>query len=103
MADAGKVGRNIEHKLRDIKADWARRGFSFEYWIDPVGQTWRDFVHDVDELVILVEGEIEIEFEGTALRPEVGEEVLIPANARHTVRNAGSTANRWCFGYYVKK
>jgi len=94
--------RNIEHKLRDIKADWARRGFSFEYWIDPVGQTWRDFVHAVDEVVILVEGEIEVEFEGTALRPEVGEEVLIPANARHTVRNPGSTPNRWCFGYASK-
>ena len=41
-------------------------------------------LHDVDELVMLIEGEIEIEFEGTALRPDVGEEVVIPANARHT-------------------
>jgi mannose-6-phosphate isomerase-like protein (cupin superfamily) len=67
-----------------------------------VGQTWRDFVHDADELVMLIEGEIEIEFEGTALRPEVGEEVLIPAKARHTVTNPGSTPNRWCFGYQSK-
>ena len=75
--------RNIEHKLADIRADWARRGFSFEYWIDPAGQVWRDFVHDVDELLMLIEGEIQVEFQGNVLQPDVGQEVLIPANARH--------------------
>ena len=91
--------QNLEHKLPDIRADWIRRGFTFEYWIDPAGQTWRDFVHDVDEVLMLVEGEIEVELEGTALRPAVGEEVVIPARARHTVRNPGAAPNRWCFGY----
>lgn len=92
--------RNIEHKLPDIRADWASRGFSFEYWIDPPGQVWRDFVHDVDELVVLVEGEIELEFAGRTVRPQVGEEVLIPAHERHTVKNTGEASNRWCFGYH---
>lgn len=90
---------NIEHRLPEIRADWARRGYGFEYWIDPPGQIWRDFVHDVDEVVILVEGEIEIEFGGQKMRPALGEEVLIPAGARHTVRNVGGASNRWCFGY----
>ena len=90
---------NIEHELANIRADWARRGFSFEYWIDPPGQVWRDFVHDVDELVVLVEGEIEIEFNGQRVRPRLGQEVTIPAGARHTVSNSGSTSNRWAFGY----
>ena len=90
---------NIEHRLAEIRAEWARLGFGFEYWIDPPGQVWRDFVHDVDEIVMLVEGEIELEFDGRTLRPEVGEEVLIPARARHTVRNTGDACNRWCFGY----
>jgi mannose-6-phosphate isomerase-like protein (cupin superfamily) len=90
---------NIEHRLGAIRADWARRGYSFEYWIDPPGQVWRDFQHGVDELVMLVEGEIEVEFGGRSLRPAVGEEVLIPAHARHTVSNPGNTSNRWCFGY----
>jgi cupin 2 domain-containing protein len=93
---------NLEHKLGDIRAEWQRRGFSFEYWIDPPGQVWRDFVLDVDELVMLVEGEIELEFGGRALRPGVGEEVSIPAGARHTVRNPGEASNRWCFGYRMK-
>lgn len=99
MAIAGEVMPNIEHRLADIRAEWSRRGYGFEYWIDPPGQAWRDFVHDVDEVVILVEGEIEIALEGKTLRPCVGEEVLIPAHARHTVTNTGETSNRWCFGY----
>jgi len=93
---------NIEHKLNDIRADWARRGYTFEYWIDPPGQVWRDFVHDTDELVMLLEGEIELEFGGRTLRPAVGEEVTIPARAHHTVRNVGIASNRWCFGYRRK-
>jgi mannose-6-phosphate isomerase-like protein (cupin superfamily) len=90
---------SIEHRLRTIKADWASRGYSFEYWIDPPGQSWRDFVHQVDELVMLIEGEIELVVDGKTLQPAVGEEVLIPARARHTVTNTGSISNRWCFGY----
>ena len=93
---------NIEHKLRDIRADWTRRGFSFEYWIDPPGQVWRDFVHEVDELVVLVEGEIEIDVDGKRMRPAVGDEVMIPARARHTVSNIGEHSNRWAFGYANK-
>ena len=99
MVHESEVITNLEHRLPDIKADWARRGFSFEYWIDPPGQTWRDFVHAVDELLMLVEGEIELELDGKATRPGLGEEVLIPAGVRHTVRNVGSMSNRWCFGY----
>ena len=93
----------IEHRLQEIRAEWSRRGFGFEYWIDPPGQTWRDFVHDVDEVVMLVEGEIELEFAGRTIRPAIGEEVLIPARARHTVRNTGDACNRWCFGYFGEK
>ena len=82
-----------------IQHAWAERGFSCTVWTDSPGQVWADFVHDVDELVTLIEGEIELSFQGQTLRPQVGEEVFIPARARHTVRNVGRTPNRWCFGY----
>jgi mannose-6-phosphate isomerase-like protein (cupin superfamily) len=84
-----------------IRADWAARGYSCEYWIDPPDQAWPDFVHDVDELVVLLEGEIELSFDGRTVRPAIGEEVLVPAHSRHTVRNPGAASNRWCFGYKV--
>jgi mannose-6-phosphate isomerase-like protein (cupin superfamily) len=82
-----------------VRADWRARGYGFEYWIDPPGQVWADFVHDRDELLMLLEGEIELAVGDRVLRPAVGEEVLIPAGARHTVRNPGTAPNRWCFGY----
>jgi len=47
-----------------LKQAWAQRGFSYTVWTDPPGQVWKDFVHDVDELVTLVEGEIELSFQG---------------------------------------
>ena len=99
MAARPEVITNLEHRLPEIKAGWARRGFGFEYWIDPPGQVWRDFVHDTDELVMLIEGEIELDLDGKTLRPSLGEEVVIPAGVRHTVSNIGETSNRWCFGY----
>ena len=60
---------------------------------------WDDFVHKTDELVVLAEGEIEIEIEGKSQRPQIGGEVFIPAHALHTVRNVGSVRNVWYYGY----
>lgn len=82
-----------------IAREWARRGFSCDLWVDPPGQTWEGYVHDVDELVMVVEGEVEFEFNGHRLRPRAGEELLIPAHATHGVRNLGSGTSRWLYGY----
>ena len=87
---------------RKVKTDWERRGFSFGIWIDPPGQIWEDYVHGVDELLMLAEGEIELSFLGKTFCPKIGEEILIPAGAGHTVRNIGNTANRWYYGYKNK-
>lgn len=83
----------------DPKQDWARRCFSCDIWTDAPGQVWRDFVHATDELVMPLEGEIELEFGGKIFRPGIGEEVLIPAGVRHTVRNVGRNVSRWYYGY----
>lgn len=82
-----------------IARDWRGRGFSCDLWSDPPGQVWADFVHAGDELVMLLEGQIELRFGGRVLRPAVGEEVLIPAGAAHTVVNTGAARNRWLYGY----
>ena len=84
-----------------IKKDWHLRGYSCGVFRDPPGQVWADFVHRVDELVVLAEGEIELEIEGMAQRPQIGQEVFIPANAVHTVRNIGRTNNVWYYGYRI--
>lgn len=82
-----------------VAADWSARGYSFGIWEDPAGQAWVDYVHDVDELVMLAEGELELAFGGRVLHPAPGEEILIPAGAAHTVVNVGRSPNRWYYGY----
>ena len=57
----------IDHK--QIATDWAARGFSCEFWVDPPGQRWEEFAHATDELVIVLEGELEFEVEGTCAIP----------------------------------
>ena len=86
-------------RSEDIERDWRARGFSCDIWSDPPGQVWAEFVHASDELVMLIDGEIELRFAGRVLRPGPGEEVLIPAGAAHTVINVGQTRNHWMYGY----
>ena len=52
-----------------LKIDWKYRGYCFGVFKDPPGQVWVDFVHKTDELVVLAEGEIEIEIEGNSKQP----------------------------------
>lgn len=95
---------NDQHRNRSVNREavarsWRERGFSCGLWVDPPGQVWADYVHDVDELLMLVEGEMELEIDGRLHRPRPGEEILIPARARHTVRNVGAGESRWLYGY----
>jgi quercetin dioxygenase-like cupin family protein len=83
----------------NIAENWAKRGFGCDIWTDPPGKVWKDYVHETDELVMLIEGEVEFTFNGKTFHPQPGEELLIPAGAKHTVKNIGPTRNRWYYGY----
>jgi len=87
---------------KEISADWKGRGFGCDLWTDPPGQRWEDFVHGTDELVLVVEGELELEISGVIYHPKIGEEIFIPAGALHSVRNIGNTTARWLYGYGKK-
>lgn len=78
---------------------WSKRGFGCEVWTDPPGMVWRDYVHETDELVMPIEGEVEFIIGGMTFHPKPGEELLIPAGTAHTVTNIGKTRNRWYYGY----
>ncbi len=86
-------------RMQQTEREWTSRGFSCGLWTDPPGQVWADYVHDNDELVMVVEGEVQLEYEGRVVRPSPWEEVLIPAGISHTVRNVGTTTSRWLYGY----
>src|SRR5262245_52829590 len=82
-----------------VKADWVKRGFNCDLWIDNPGRRWEDFTHATDELVIVLEGKMEFEVAGKLSHPEVGEELLIPAGVAHSARNVGKTIAYWLYGY----
>jgi mannose-6-phosphate isomerase-like protein (cupin superfamily) len=52
-----------------------------------------------DELLMVVEGDLELEMQGRTFRPKKGEEVFIAAREPHSVRNVGGTTARWLYGY----
>jgi len=83
----------------EVRQRWAARGFSCDLWVDPPGRVWNDFVHDSDELVMLVEGEEEFEMNKRKYFLHIGEELLIPAGTTHTARNVGRTTSKWLYGY----
>lgn len=89
--------------IEQIQQDWKQRGFSCSLWTDPPGQRWEDFVHDVDELVTVIDGEMEFEVEGERCHPKPGEELLIPARALHSARNLGRTTAHWLYGYRQRR
>jgi len=94
----GKVQKNAL-SLAQLEQDWLSRGFSCGLWVDPPGQVWEDYVHSKDELLMVLKGEVELEMQGRTFRAKQGEEVLIRANVRHSVRNVGGTTARWLYGY----
>jgi quercetin dioxygenase-like cupin family protein len=79
--------------------EWVKKGFSCELWVDPPGQAWEDYVHEVDELVYVVEGTMEFEIGGKKQVLNPGDEAFIPARVKHSVRNIGGTTARWYYGY----
>lgn len=85
--------------INSVRSDWRSRGFSCDVWTDPPGQAWEDYTHTVDEVVMILEGDVEFELKGQVLRPSVGEELFIPAGVLHSVRNRGRTTSRWLYGY----
>lgn len=82
-----------------IEREWRLRGFSCGLWVDPPGQVWENYVHSTDELLMVLEGELELEMQGRTFRPKRGEEVSIQARVTHSVRNVGGTTVRWLYGY----
>jgi mannose-6-phosphate isomerase-like protein (cupin superfamily) len=84
---------------RTVAEVWARDGFSCDLWVDFPGQEWLDFVHRTDERVVVKEGTLEFEVEGSRAMLGPGDEVFIPAGSRHSVWNRGSSTARWFYGY----
>ncbi|WP_051333352.1 cupin domain-containing protein [Aliagarivorans marinus] len=82
-----------------LEKEFLQRGYSFGIFEDPPGQQWLDFVHSVDELLVVLEGDLVVVIDGIHCYPEVGEEVFIPANSNHDVITGPNSGSRWAYGY----
>jgi mannose-6-phosphate isomerase-like protein (cupin superfamily) len=82
-----------------VRRDWKARGFSCENFADPPGREWNDFVHDVDEVVTVIEGRLRFFMGGEEYELEAGDELLIPKKLLHSVHNIHRGTTRWLFGY----
>lgn len=83
------------------KEDWRKRGFTCGIWDDPPGQVWIDFQYDNDELIMLLDGEMELIIDGKVYYPKLYEEFFIPAGTKHSIKNIGTTSSRWFYGHKI--
>ena len=91
-----KTARVIERS--EIEKDWHARGFTCGLWIDHAGRSWNGTPNQTEELFMALSGKLELEIEGSRFQPEIGEEIRIPPNVEHTIKNVGGKTARWLYG-----
>ncbi len=98
MAQVARDLAQLKVNVCQVSDEWNRRGFGCELRVDPPGQAWADFAYDTDQLIMPVEGVLEIEFAGKAHHLNPGEEIEIPAGVLRTVKNLNGENTRWLCG-----
>ena len=93
----GKFRLPVDHG--EVARDWQERGFGCDPFEDPPGREWRDYVHDTNELVTVVEGELTVSMHGSHYVIAPGDELFIPKHTTHSVRNTSERETRWLYGY----
>ncbi len=83
----------INDNWQQLKTDWERKGFKCELFKSLPGEGWSSKGHETDEMFILLEGEVEVSFQGKTYSPTIGEGVIVPANVPHTFKNPGKKEN----------
>ncbi len=82
-----------------VAADWQARGYSCGLFVDPPGREWNDFVHSMNELVMVAEGRLRMSVGADTFVAEPGDEVFISKGARHSLKNIDAGTTRWLYGY----
>lgn len=98
MGEAAEEPRNETVNETKVDSNWYNRGFTCNKRCDPPGQIWADYAHDADELIMVVDGAIDVDMKGETHHLEPGQELLVPASVPHTVRNTGSDSATWLKG-----
>ena len=86
-------------KRDSVASNWRSRGYDCHHFSDPPGQEWNDFVHQTNELVTVVDGQLKLTVGNQTVLIQPGDEVFIPRGATHSVQNCNNTKTTWLFGY----
>ena len=97
MVVRGKFPQPVDRDV--VEKSWSERGYDCHDFNDAPGQEWNGFEHSMNELVTVVEGELKLEIEGEICTAGSGDEVFIPRDTVHSVRNVHNGRTRWLFGY----
>lgn len=87
----------VDHS--QVAQDWRQRGYSCDVFTDPPGREWNDFVHMTNELVTVIAGKLMLTIGGEEILVDPGDEVFIPKNTLHSVKNVSPSTTHWLYGY----
>ena len=90
---------SVPLRMEEIASDWHQRGFSCGRFEDPPGRAWRDFTHDCNELITVVEGRLQLIMGDANMILEPGDEAFIPRHCLHSVINIATARTVWLYGY----
>jgi len=85
--------------LEKLKQEWKPRGFKCKIYKTNSEESWSNPGHTTDEYLILIEGKIEISFQGKTHCPGVGEIFKIPADTPHKSRYGESSCLYWIYAF----
>ncbi len=97
LIERGKFPKPVDR--REVAAEWTTRGYSCDLFSDPPGREWNDFRHPTNELVTVTEGCLELVIGGRRVCARPGDEVFIPKDTAHSVKNVHHATTRWLYGY----
>lgn len=98
------INNITEPQLQQLVESWQQEGFSVEHWTSPPGEAWSDAGHATDEILVILEGCLDVTIDGVLHRSEVGKPIRIPARVPHSTLNPLSKPCRmlWAYGYKWK-
>lgn len=89
--------------IDDLEKKWTDKGFSFGVGTIKSGDAVDEAVHDnKDEMVLMEPGEYEFIIGSESFIQKGAIEVLIPAGAKHTIKNIGPNDSKIYYGYRAK-
>ena len=85
-----------------VQVRWWRRGFTCNDQRDPHGKKWAVHRHQVDEIVVLLEGQITVKVGQGSHRLHIGEELVVPRLVTHSISNTGPHQAHYLYGFRHK-